>query len=79
MKPFTLLNRDEDNIDKAYLIDNGGGFDTQAVLRANDPTWFLVRLELSVEAEGDGSYAEVNFSDGVANFIRPLVLFAWPA
>ena len=79
VRQFGLLDKEDDNIDEGFLFDRDGWFDTSGFLRANDPAVFRLRLDLSVEAKGAGSYAEVNFSDGSANFIKPLVLLAGPS
>jgi len=43
-----------------------------ARLRAGDPAWIRARIEMVAYASGAGSYAEINFRAGHANFIRPL-------
>lgn len=78
-KRFPLLNLSADNINAARLFDEAGNFDYQAGLRAGDFAFVKVTISLSVHAQGGGSYSEVNFSDGTANFLEPLILFAWPS
>lgn len=78
VKSFTLLDRDEENVDEGRIFDDGGWFDTQTILRVGDPVFFIVRLELTAHPQGYGSYSEINFSDGSANYIKPLILLASP-
>jgi hypothetical protein len=76
-KRFGLLDFGADNINEARLFDEAGNFDYQAGLRAGDLAFVNVTISMNVYAQGGGSYSEVNFSDGTANFIEPLILFAW--
>jgi hypothetical protein len=78
VKSFTLLDRNESNIDEGRLFDDGGWFDTEAFLRVGDPVFFLVQIQLVGHTHGNGCYSEVNFSDGEANYIQPLILLANP-
>ena len=60
--------RRSDNFDRTFFID------IQAPLRAGDPVVVTARSEIVAGASGSGSYAELNFADGSANFIQPLSL-----
>src|SRR5574341_2622299 len=73
---FSVLNLGADNINEARLIDEAGNFDYHAGLRAGDLAFVKVTISLTVYAQGGGSYSEVNFSDGTANFLEPLILVA---
>ncbi len=76
-KRFPLLDLGADNINEASLFNEAGNFDYQAGLRAGDFAFVKVTISVTVHAQGGGSYSEVNFSDGTANFLHPLILFAW--
>jgi hypothetical protein len=38
--------------------------------------WVKVEMWVDASASGGGSYAEINFSDGSANYIEPLFMSA---
>ena len=48
-------------------------------LRQGDGTWIVLRISLKAHASGGDSYAEINFSDGLANYIKPFLMAANPA
>lgn len=66
------INDDDINVNRNY--DSTKFLSTTLGLRGGDPV--LARLQVWVEAyaSGGGSYSEVNFSDGAANYIEPLFL-----
>lgn len=75
---FPLINRDEDNVDEVTTYDRTHFFDYNAVLKANDPVLVFTKIRLKAVAAGDGSYAELNFDTGTANYIEPLFLSVSP-
>jgi len=77
-KRFPILDIDQGNINDSERIDEYGEYDYQVALGAGDLTWVMVMLSLHTFARGGGSYSEVNFSDGVANYIEPLIVVAEP-
>jgi hypothetical protein len=68
------LSRDEDNINEFDNFDRTFFFDSTAPLRAGDPVVVTAKIEIVAGASGSGSYAELNFADGTANYIQPLFL-----
>ncbi len=68
-----------DNINDFESYDRTLFFDYSASLRAGDPVVVTARITLGAVASGGGSHAEINFSDGTANFIQPLFLSVGPA
>jgi hypothetical protein len=78
-KRFSLLDIGAGNINEARLFNEYGQFDYQAGLRAGDLAFVKVTISINVYAQGGGSFSEVNFSDGIGNFIEPLIVAAWAA
>ena len=68
------ISRDEQNINEFDNFDHTFFFDYTAPLRAGDPVVVTARIEIVAGASGSGSYAEINFADGTANYIDPLFL-----
>jgi hypothetical protein len=68
------ISRDESNINEFDNFDRTFFFDYTAPLRAGDPVVVTARIEIVAGASGSGSYAELNFADGNANYIDPLLL-----
>jgi hypothetical protein len=75
-KNFNLIDKDDDNIELTKFYDSGQLFDYTTNLKAGDSTWVLVQVSVRAYASGGGSYAEINFSDGAANYIKPFLLAA---
>jgi len=74
----TFCEQGDDNIDETGFIDELSQLQLEVPLQAGDLAVVYVDAWLDTEAQGDGSYAELNFSDGAANYIKPLALLAWP-
>lgn len=74
----TFCEHGDDNIDETAFIDELSQLQLQVPLQAGDLAVVYVDAWLETEAQGDGSYAELNFKDGAANYIKPLALLAWP-
>jgi hypothetical protein len=73
------LNQSGSNIDELNNYDRTVFFDNTANLRGGDPVVVTVRLTVIAVASGSGSYAEINFADGTANYVEPLFLSVGPA
>lgn len=73
-RTYKLIDINDGDINETRNYDSTQFLWTTAGLRGGDPV--LVQLEVWVEAyaSGGGSYSEVNFSDGAANYIEPLFL-----
>lgn len=70
-----LIDRNESNDEEVTTYDRTQFFDyTPVVLKAGDPVVVTVKGTLHAFARGSGAYAELNFQDGTANYIRPLFL-----
>jgi hypothetical protein len=79
----TLLNRHNQNISVGLRFDRSHYFDYRTALAPGSGAWednAFVRVKVSAQADtsGGGSYAEVNFAAGSANYIEPIVLIAFP-
>jgi hypothetical protein len=74
---YTLLSKEESNADYTSSFDSTEWLDTKAVLRAGDGAWVLVTVKVEAMGEGSGTYAELNFQTGTANYILPVLLVAW--
>ena len=73
-KLFKLIDIDESDIDVVEFYDRTEFLFDTVTLRAGDPVWVKVDVSVRALADGGGSYAEINFRDGAANFIEPLFL-----
>jgi hypothetical protein len=76
----SLLNEDEDGGVRYGSYDDSPQLYYRAFLRADGGYYVFVKvwIELLAHPYGGGTYCEINFQDGTANYINPLVLFAWP-
>ena len=74
------LQRAEDNVNLNSLITSNLLYqlESDVELRAGDPVIVKVGVTISCEAQGGGSYSELNFSDGTGNYIDTTVLLAMP-
>jgi hypothetical protein len=78
-KKFPLLDVESENGVKFGSYEEPLQFDYQVALKA-DPQYYAfakVRITINADAYGAGSFSEINFAEGAANFIDPLVLLAW--
>lgn len=73
---LVLLDKKDSHVQRHELFDETPFQWTTVSLKAGDPVWVLARIEMVAFAHGSGSYAEINFSDGSANFIRPWLVSA---
>ena len=74
-KSFTLIDLESQNIDEVDNYDTVQNFtDTQA-LRQGEPVVVTASIKVDAESSGSGSYAEINFADGDANYIEPVYLW----
>jgi hypothetical protein len=69
---FSLLDVEKDNADEVTSYDRTHFLDCTTGLRAGDPVVVTVHGVVEAYAHGAGAYAELNFSDGTANYIQPL-------
>jgi len=75
----TVFKKDEDNIDIFGNIDTLEQFKYNALVKAGDPVIVLVAISLECKASGAGSYSELNFSTGTANYTHvPLLVVKEP-
>jgi hypothetical protein len=75
---YTLLYKRETNNDYIRSFDSTEWMDTSAYLRAGDDTWILLTITVDAMSEGTGTWAELNFANGNANYILPLLVAAFP-
>ena len=73
---FKPVNVEDDNVNTTQTYNSTQFNWDNFSLKAGDPVWVKVSISLDAFANGGGSYAELNFSDGTANFIEPLFLSA---
>jgi hypothetical protein len=77
-KTYNLIDIEKDDVNRFEPFDRTEWvWDTQ-YLRAGDPVWVKVDIWADTAAAGGGSYAEVNFADGEANYIEPVFMSAQP-
>ena len=77
-KLTSLLDEESDTGFRFGFYDEFQEFDYQTSLRADPQSFVIVRLLITIQATAYHGYAELNFADGAANFIEPLVLIASP-
>jgi hypothetical protein len=75
---ITLLNEDSDTGYRDGIYDAFQRFDYFTPLSSDPQAPVLVRLTITIQVFAYHGYAEINFADGDANYIEPLVLIAWP-
>jgi hypothetical protein len=68
---FTVLSIEGDNIDRADRLDTVYVSPYVASLGGGDIAYILLTQRLRLFTRGDGSYAELNFNEGVANVLHP--------
>jgi hypothetical protein len=73
------LDANKSNTDEFDNYDRTLFFDSTAPLRQGDPVVVTARVAVDAIANDSGSYAEINFADGTANYIQPLFLCVTPA
>jgi hypothetical protein len=69
-----LIDRSESNIEAVVNYDRTHFFDHTTALKAGDPVIVTVDGTLRAFARGGGTFAELNFEAGTANYIEPLLL-----
>jgi hypothetical protein len=75
LKSFpALIAEERDNADAVFTYDRTQFFDYTTVLKEGDPVTVTVTVLPRAAAAGNGSYAELNFKAGTANYIEPLFL-----
>ena len=75
-KTFKLLNIKDDNIQVYKIYEKGHFFDYKTVLKKDDFALIRIEIELQAVSRGSGSYSEINFREGSANYIKPFLLAA---
>ncbi len=71
-----IIDIEKSNVDTYQIFDEARQITTYADLVGGDSATVLVNIHLNAGADGNGSYAELNFSDGSGNFIHPNLLTA---
>ncbi len=67
---YRIFKKGGSNVNNYGMEDNAYGFPMIEHLRA-DPCWIAARITLDADARGNGSWAEINFKSGSANYINP--------
>jgi hypothetical protein len=80
VKSFDLIKEHRTNSSESEFYDETPLYTYTTSLKAGDPVWFKLSIWFWVCAKGGGSYAELNFLEGGANFIQPrhLVVSRFP-
>jgi hypothetical protein len=73
---YMVVDERKTNGKKNERVDETHSFSHYADLASGDIAVILVRLKMEARAKGNGSYAEINFELGSANYIRPIMLTA---
>jgi hypothetical protein len=67
---YPVLNHGDDNININWRFDNDRTFYYSFLTGANDLAWIRVMVRIYAYARGSGSYAEINFASGSANYLQ---------
>jgi len=67
---YPVLNHGDDNISVNPRFDADRTFYYSFLAGAGDLAWIRVNVRIYAYARGSGSYAEMNFADGVANWLQ---------
>ena len=67
---FGVINHGDDNIEYSTRFDDERHFYYSFLGGAGDLAWIRVNVRIYAYARGDGSYAEINFANGVANYLQ---------
>lgn len=70
-----VMGAQSDNISDYHLVDTSVALEYLTPLRAGDPVWVALTIEIDAFAQGGGSFAEINFADGAGNYIKPYGMF----
>jgi len=65
-----VINHGDDNIDLNTRFDDTRHFYYSFLAGAGDLAWIRVMVRLYAYAKGSGSYAELNFASGSANYLQ---------
>jgi hypothetical protein len=71
----TIVDRRGSNIQDSSLVSGSVHFLFNESLNGGDEMKIRITITLDTYARGSGSYAELNFSDGEANFLRAPAVF----
>jgi hypothetical protein len=73
-----VVDEDSDSGFRSGSIDQFLELETAAPLRADSEWYVFLRLRFAIYAISYHGFSEINFADGSANFIDPLILVASP-
>jgi hypothetical protein len=78
-KHYPMIDINSEHISEAQRYDSPKPpFEYQLGLGAADLVIAKVTINLHAFAQGGGSYSEINFNEGTANYIQVAGLIAWP-
>jgi hypothetical protein len=69
------IDRESQNINEFDNFDHVLTFSDAQDFRQGEPVVVVASITIDADARGDGSYAEINFADGDANYIEPQYLW----
>lgn len=69
-----VLRERKTNGTRSERLDETKSFTSKAELAKGDGVVVLVRISMTAAADGNGSFAEIDFAAGSANYIRPLTM-----
>jgi hypothetical protein len=75
-KSYKLIDIKKSDVNTVAFYDRTEWLWDTTNLRAGDPVWVKVEISVNAIASGGGSFAEINFFDGSANYIEPLFMTA---
>ncbi|MEX2315760.1 MAG: hypothetical protein WD669_01320 [Pirellulales bacterium] len=76
-RKYSVLSVAGRNIDTDGRYDETDTFDYAEQFTAGDPAYLVVTQKICVYARGGGSYSELNFDSGEANYLPPPYIFVY--
>ena len=71
----TVIDKVDTNIYKTGFLDGSIVWSFSEYLKGEDEVRISVMFDVDADARGSGSYAEINFEDGKANYVNAPVVF----
>jgi hypothetical protein len=70
-----IIDLEDDNISQSGFVSGSKVWSFTDYFGGGDPVWFVIGFYIDVNARGGGSYSELNFANGNANYIRAPIVF----
>lgn len=74
-KELRIIDKGDDNISESSVLSDSKCWSFYEQLGGGDAVWIKISFAIDCDARGGGSYAELNFATGKANYIDAPVMF----